>query len=171
MPRLKPFQAARESHQSKQRRHYDHRVHARPLPVAAAQVQPHPEFVEGQPHGHAVQQRDQFRLASHWPSEHAVTADRRQQENAIVQMVHMGSVQEKIKVRHLIGHDEKHADARDDEGDEKPEQSAPRQLVGRLTRDGMYRMLPIDLLQFRQVSAFCREISEAKGGERLTETP
>ena len=47
----------------------------------------------------------------------------------------MGAVQEKIKIRHGIRHDEKDADAREQEGDEKAEQGSARQPVRGLARD------------------------------------
>ena len=46
----------------------------------------------------------------------------------------MGAVQEKIKIRHGIRHDEKDADAREQEGDEKAEQGSARQPVRGLAR-------------------------------------
>ena len=55
-------------------------------------------------------------------------------------MMHMRSVQEEIKIRQLIGHDEKHEDARDHKRDEKTEQGASRQLMRGLARDGMFRV-------------------------------
>lgn len=47
----------------------------------------------------------------------------------------MGAVQEKIKIRHGIRHDEKDADAREQEGDEKAEERAAGEPVCRLARD------------------------------------
>jgi hypothetical protein len=52
-------------------------------------------------------------------------------------MMHMGSVQEEIKIRHLVGHDEKHKDSRQHERHEKTEQCAARQFMRRFTRDGV----------------------------------
>ena len=151
VPRFKMFYGAPKCHQPERRRHHNHRVHARTLPVTAAQMQPHSEFIKRQSHRYAIQQRRDFRLPSHRPSEHAVTAHRCQQEDAVVQMVHMSSVQEEIKVRHLIGHDEKYKYARQHERDEKTEQRASRKFVRRLTRDGMFRVqkLPIGLSSFQ----------------------
>ena len=150
VPRFKPFHRPPKSHQPEQGRHHDHRVHARPLPVTAAQVQPHPEFIERQTHRHAIQQRRDLRLPAHRPPEHAVTAHRRQQKNPVVQVMHMRSVQEEIKIRQLIGHDEKHKDPRQQERHEKTEQGASRQFMRRLARDGMFRVqkLPAGLSRF-----------------------
>jgi hypothetical protein len=52
----------------------------------------------------------------------------------------MRSVQEEIKIRQFIGHDEKHEDARNHKRDEKTEQGASRQLMRGLARDGMFRV-------------------------------
>jgi hypothetical protein len=66
-------------------------------------------------------------------------------------MMHMSSVQEEIKIRQFIGHDEKHEDARDHKRDEKTEQGASRQFMRRLARDGMFRVQksPVGLSLFQ----------------------
>jgi len=84
------------------------------------QVQPHPELIERETHGHAIQQRDDFRRAPEGPAKNTVTAHRRQQENAVVQMMNVGAVQEEIQVRHLTGHDQKHKHPRQNECQMKP---------------------------------------------------
>ena len=64
MARFKTFQRPQEPHQPNQRRHDNHRIHARPLPVAAAQMQPHAEFVKGKAQGNPVHQCDDIGGAS-----------------------------------------------------------------------------------------------------------
>ena len=100
-------------------------------------MQPHPELVERQPHRHAVDQRRDFRRLAHRPPEHAETAHRCQQKYPVVQVVHMRPVEEEIKVRHQVRHDEEDADPRQHESHHKAEQRSTRQLVRCLTRDGM----------------------------------
>ena len=98
-----------------------------PLPVTAAEVQPHSKLIECEPHGHPIQQRGDFRRESDGPAENAVTAHRRHQENAIVQMMNVGAAQEEIHVRHLPGHDEEHKHPCQDERDNEAEQGPARQ--------------------------------------------
>ena len=49
------------------------------------------------------------------PAEHAVTAHRREQEYAVIQVVDMGSLHEQVHIGDEVGHDEEHVDAREQE--------------------------------------------------------
>ena len=134
MPPFKPFYRPPKGHQPEQGRDHDDGIHAGALPVAAAQMQPHPEFIKRQTHRDAVEQGGELGLASGGSAENAITAHGREQEDAVVEVMHMGAVQEKIKIRQGIRHDEKDADAREQEGDEKAEQGSARQPVRRFAR-------------------------------------
>lgn len=138
MPFLKAPQRACESYQSEQCRHDDHGVHAYALPIAAAEVQPHAKFIERQAHRHAIQQRRDFRFATCWPTEHAVTADARQQKNSIVQMMHVRAAHEAIKIRHRVCHNQKDKHARQNERYNETEQRITRQLVGGFASEMMF---------------------------------
>ena len=139
VPGFESFQRPRERHQPEQGRHNNHRVHAGPLPVTAAQMQPHAEFVEGQAHGHAVRQRGDFCRPAGGPPEDAVAAHDRQQEDAIIQMMNVGAVHEQVEVRHLLRHDEQDKNPRQDERHDEAEQGPARQPVCRFASNVRFR--------------------------------
>src|ERR1039457_3440941 len=78
------FEGRGEGDQANQGRDDDYGVHADALPIAAAQVEPHPEFIEGERQREPVGQRGGFGPAPIRPGKQGVTSDRREEEDAVV---------------------------------------------------------------------------------------
>jgi hypothetical protein len=136
---LKALDRSGEPNQSKDGGEDDDGVHAGALPVAAAEVQPHAEFIEGEAHGDAVEQGGEVGGAADGTAEDAVAGDGGEQEDAVVEMMDVGVLQEEIHVGHQLGHDEKDADARDEEGEEEADERPAREPVGGGAVDGVFR--------------------------------
>ena len=133
------FNGTGKTHEGKNAVHDDDDgVHAGALPIAAAEMQPHAEFIEGQAHAEAVKQGGDVRGAADGASEHAETRDGGEQKDAVVEMMDMRSFEEEIHVRHQVGHDEEDEDARDEEGEEKADQRPAGEPVGGGTAHFMF---------------------------------
>lgn len=109
------------------------------LPVAPAEMEPHPELVEGQRHAEAVEERTELaQFIGRLRDEDEERAHGGENEDAVVQMVHVRPVLVQEEVRDAARHDENDEDPRGDEGKEEGEKDAPRQPAhrGRLVRRG-----------------------------------
>ena len=71
--------------------------------------------------------------------EDGVAADRREQEDAVVEVVDVGSLEEEIEVGELAGHDQEHAHARGDERQDESEERHPGELVDVQVQRGVFR--------------------------------
>src|SRR6185437_1246450 len=116
----------------------DDGVHTCSLPITAAEVQPHAEFIEGQSHGHAIEQGRDFRGAAHRPPKDTVAADTGEQKNSVVEVMDMRAFQEKIKIRYRPRHDQKNKDARNDERDDETEKGPACQPMGGFFVNGSF---------------------------------
>lgn len=115
----------------------DDGIDAGSLPVTSAEVQPHTEFIEGKPHGDAVEDGGGFGGAADRATEYAITSYYGHHEYAVIQMVDMVAADEEIKIGHCMGHDEEDENAGHDEGDQETKQGIARQFVGGFARDMM----------------------------------
>ena len=146
------FEPADGTHEADKGEHggdNDDGIHTDALPVAAAEVQPHAEFIEGEAKGDAIEERGEFGFFAGGPAEHAVAADCNEQENAVVQVVDVGFAHEEVHVRHSLAHDEKDEDAGEDEGADEAEKRDAREFVRGLARDALGDVLGVMLGVFR----------------------
>src|SRR6266550_9357868 len=89
-----------EAKQAEQTEHDHHRVETRPLPITAAQVQPHPELIERQCHGRSIDKSAKIALRSIHRGKQQYPSYGREEENSVVQMMHMRAVHMQEQVRH-----------------------------------------------------------------------
>jgi hypothetical protein len=92
-------------------------------------VQPHSEFVKRKRHGDPVRQGRHLGRPPVWPAEDGESTDRGKQEDAVIEVMDVGSAEEEIEIRHLVGHDQEHERPGDDEGQDEAEQGHPGQLM------------------------------------------
>ena len=98
MASLKTLDGTAESNQRKDGDHDDDGINAGALPVTAAQVQPHSKLVEGEGHGHAVQNGGDIGREPHRTAEQRVPADPSQQKDAVVQVMDVRIVEEEVEI-------------------------------------------------------------------------
>ena len=91
---------------------HNDRIKTRPLPVAAAQVQPHSKLVKSQRQADAVKNPRHAAGALRRLDEQKISGDARQQKNPIVEVVYMRCAEMKIKVGNPPRHDEDHNNSR-----------------------------------------------------------
>src|SRR6185437_16269563 len=82
---LEPADVRGEPNEAEQRRDDDYSVDACPLPVTAAEMQPHPELIEGQRQSNAVNERRDTERLPGGPAEKQVRAHAHEQEDAVVE--------------------------------------------------------------------------------------
>jgi len=119
VPRFKAPDGFGEPDKRERCRYDNHRIHTGALPITTAQVQPHAEFIEGESHGHAIEQGHNFRRPADWTPKDAVAAHGREQKNSLVQVVHVRFAHEEIKIVDELGHDQEHKYARQRECDDE----------------------------------------------------
>ena len=129
------FPAREEGDQGENAEHDNDAIEAGTLPVTAAQVEPHAELIEGKAHGQTVEERADSFEAKVERREEENSGDGREQEDAVVKMVHVGAAGMEKHVRHAACHDEDDDDARADEGEEERDESQPGQVACRRRRD------------------------------------
>src|SRR6266852_4772234 len=84
--RFETFERWYKCHQTQHCCNNDHCVNARSLPIAAPQIEPHPELIEGEGHGESVRKCRNLSRAPRRTTEHAVAPDGRKHKDAIIQM-------------------------------------------------------------------------------------
>jgi hypothetical protein len=120
MVRAHPRHRRREGDDAKQTEENDDGVEAGALPIAAAEMEPHPEFVEGQRHAEAVKQRADFaHPLARLSGEDEQSANGGEKEDSVIEMMHMGSAEVQKQIRHASCHDQNDEHARGDEGEQK----------------------------------------------------
>jgi len=119
MMRVEPLPARQKRQQAKDAQQNNHGIEACPLPIAAAEMQPHSELVEGQGHAQSVKKSADTALGVVQFCEKQNTRDRSQQKNAVVQMMNMCSSKVEEEIRQTPRHDQNHQRARCDECKEK----------------------------------------------------
>jgi hypothetical protein len=105
---------------------HDDRIHAGALPVAAAQMEPHPEFVAGQGEPDAVYESGPPQGRSVWPGKEKIPRGRGQQGNPVVQVMDMRPTDVQVQQRESAGHDQEDDGTRTDERHDKCKENAPR---------------------------------------------
>lgn len=127
MVRLEALQGGSEGDQAQNsRNHYD-RVPARPLPVTPSEVQPHPEFVEGQPQTDSVQHCRHFRTSPNRAPEQQICSDGSEEENPVIQVMNVSPAQMHEKVRYPPRHNQESNHPRDYERQDEGAEHSSRQ--------------------------------------------
>jgi len=94
-------------------------------------VEPHPELIEGEGQGKSVGERDRIRGASHGPTKQCISSDAGEKEDAIIQVVDVGALQEEIEIWNFAGHDQEDGRARHEEREDETEQGPSGKPMGR----------------------------------------
>src|ERR1700719_2546078 len=100
MMRAHPFPWREKRQNAKHSQQHDHRIEARPLPVTAAEMQPHPELIKRECHAEPVSQRTGALLRVVQSSKEQHAAYRGQRKDSVVEMMHMSPAH----VQKQIGH-------------------------------------------------------------------
>jgi len=114
---------------AEQAQHDDDRIETGPLPIAAAQVQPHAEFIERQRHAKAVKNSAHAALPVGHFHEKQDAPDRGEGKYPIVQVVDVRPAHVEKKVRYPAGHDENHQHPRSDEREQERGKRYPREMA------------------------------------------
>ncbi|HSA94470.1 MAG TPA: hypothetical protein VLJ16_00360 [Acidobacteriota bacterium] len=112
-------EAGPEGQQRQGSRDHRDRVEARPLPIAAPEVQPHPEFVEGQGQPDPIKDGHRARPLFFGPAEQQVGPDEGKQEYPEIQVMDVCAADVDEHVRQPMAHDLKYHDPQEGEGDQK----------------------------------------------------
>lgn len=88
-------------------------------------MQPHPEFVEAERHGHAVNDRADIALRVVELGEEQQPRHRREQKNPVVQMMNVRSARVQKQIGDAPRHDQNHERARRDESEEERRERQP----------------------------------------------
>src|SRR5712691_843890 len=101
MVRAHPRQRGSEGDDAEEAKQDDDGVEAGALPVTAAEMEPHPEFIESERHAEAVKQRADFAYPIAWPGdEDEQAADRGEEKDSVIEMVHMRPAEMQKQVWH-----------------------------------------------------------------------
>ena len=117
--------------------HDDHRIEAGPLPIAASQMKPHTELVEGEGEAEAVSHGAPPPFAVADLKEEEDSSDSREKKDAVIEVVDMGLAHMQKEIRNHVPHDEDHEESRGDERQQKDgeddagERANPRNGRGR----------------------------------------
>jgi len=112
-------------------------IKAGALPVAATEMQPHPEFIEGERHAEPVEERAELAHAIARPrGKDEQPANRGEKKDSVVEMMNMGPAEVQKQIGNAPRHDENYQKARRDEGEKKSGKRDPRQTTNRKSRSG-----------------------------------
>src|SRR5438309_10023568 len=95
----------RECDKTKRTQDNNHDVETYALQVASTEMQPHPKFIEGQRHAHAVNQCAKTSLCLVQRREEQYAGDGRQKKNAVIEMMHMCPAQMQEEIGQFASHD------------------------------------------------------------------
>lgn len=102
------FPSRKERDQSENAQHHDNAVEARALPVASAEVQPHPELIERETHGEPVKQRADALLPQAQRREKQNGGNGGEQKDPVVKMMHVNATCMEKEIGHSACHDQDH---------------------------------------------------------------
>src|SRR6476660_1464086 len=94
-----PLPARQKGQHSENAEQYDDGIEACALPITPAQMQPHAEFIKGQRHAYAVSKCAHASLLIVQPGKMKKSGDRGEQENPVVQMMHVSAAEVQKQVR------------------------------------------------------------------------
>ena len=130
MARTKAAERRRHDQEAEQPRDHDDGVEAGTLPVEVLEVEPHPEFVEGEPQGDAVQKGRGVQGPPRRTDEEEIRARHRQEGDAEVQMMDMRGPELQVEVREPIQRRHQHRRPRNDEGEDECGPDPAREVLG-----------------------------------------
>ncbi len=129
MTGLETPQRRREGYKGDESSDNKYGIDARPLPVAATEVQPHAELVEGERHRDAIDKRRSPQCPIRGTTKENVPGDGREQEDPVVEVMDVRAAKEEVKVRDSPRHDQNDHRPRADEGEKEGEESAASETV------------------------------------------
>src|SRR5438045_9067522 len=100
-----PLPARQKGQHPENAEQHDDGIEACALPITPAQMQPHAEFIKGQRHTNAVSECAHAPLFIVQPGKKQNSSDRGEQENPVVQMMHVSATEVKKHVWHTPSHD------------------------------------------------------------------
>src|SRR6202050_1076094 len=115
----KALDRRRKRDHAQEARDDDHGIETGALPVTAAQMEPHAEFVEGEGEAEAIRDGAPPALAITDLKKEENPRDGAEQENAVVEMMDMSLAHVQEEIGNHAAHDENHEKPGGDEGEQK----------------------------------------------------
>ena len=128
MKRAQPLPPRRESDQTEKSQQHDDSVKAGSLPVAASEMEPHAELIEGQRHGKAVDDRAQITLRTVELREEQDCSNCREKEYPVIQMMDVCAAHMQKKIGYPASHNQNHEDPGRDKGQQQRAESKAREM-------------------------------------------